>query len=136
RFVYSGNRPARWQNSKDVWLHGFWGRDWADSHVAIKQIDTTEKIIITHEPHGTYGYKKGGRYYALNVLEELDVPGEWYLNRDTGILYFWPPSPHQEAEIYISLQETPLIELDSTAYIHFHDLTFEITRGVAFLIKN
>jgi len=27
----------------------------------------------------------------LNLLEELDTPGEWFLDRKQKILYFWPP---------------------------------------------
>ena len=32
----------------------------------------------------------GDRYFVENVLEELDSPGEWYLNRQTGQLFHWP----------------------------------------------
>jgi len=31
------------------------------------------------------------RFYFLNVLEELDQPGEWFLDTASGVLYFWPP---------------------------------------------
>ncbi|NOZ22185.1 MAG: right-handed parallel beta-helix repeat-containing protein, partial [Planctomycetes bacterium] len=31
------------------------------------------------------------RYYVENLFEALDSPGEWYLNRKTGVLYFMPP---------------------------------------------
>ena len=33
------------------------------------------------------------RYRALNLLEELDQPGEYYVDRAAGRLYFWPPAP-------------------------------------------
>ena len=33
------------------------------------------------------------QYAHLYLLPELDQPGEWYLDRDSGLLYFWPPSP-------------------------------------------
>ena len=29
----------------------------------------------------------------INVLEELDQPGEWFMDRHRGMLYFWPPEP-------------------------------------------
>ena len=34
----------------------------------------------------------GDRYFVENVPEELDSPGEWYLDRQTGELFYWPPS--------------------------------------------
>ena len=30
------------------------------------------------------------RYYVENVREALDAPGEWYLDRKTGVLLYWP----------------------------------------------
>ena len=33
------------------------------------------------------------RYYIENTLEGVNEPGEWYLDRQTGILYFWPTAP-------------------------------------------
>ena len=35
---------------------------------------------------------KGNRFYVENVLEELDQPGEWCLDTESGTLYFWPPA--------------------------------------------
>ena len=34
------------------------------------------------------GERSDGRFYFYHILEELDRPGEWYLDRKTGILYF------------------------------------------------
>jgi len=31
RIVYEGDRPSRWREEKDGWLHGYWFHDWADS---------------------------------------------------------------------------------------------------------
>ena len=44
-------------------------------------------------PYGIYSFRKGQRFYFLNLLEELDQPGEWFLDRKTGVLYFWPRPP-------------------------------------------
>lgn len=32
----------------------------------------------------------GDRYFVENVREELDSPGEWYLDRRRGELFYWP----------------------------------------------
>lgn len=126
------NRPARWKNVEDVWLHGYWSFDWADSYTKIKSVDTAAHAIYTQEPHGAYGYTKGKRFYALNVLEELDTPGEWYLDRKAGILYFWPPAPITSMErVMVSLLDTPLLRLENASNILVQGLTLEDTRGVA-----
>jgi len=131
KFTYEGQRPKRWVKADDIWLHGYWTWDWADSYVKVKSIDTQVREIATHEPHGVYGYKAGQRYYALNILEELDEPGEWYLDRKKGMLYFWPPAPVQEDDIFISILQEPMIAMKDTAYVTVHGLRIEFVRGTA-----
>lgn len=131
KFTYSGDRPSRWTKAKDIWMHGYWTWPWADSYEKIKSIDTSAHEIASEPPHGVYGYQKGKRYRVLNLLEELDQPGEWYLNRDTGILYFWPPSPASSSSAFVSIIEEPIIKLDGASYVTLRGLTFEFCRGAA-----
>jgi len=91
-FLYSGERPRRWRDTSDLWVHGFWAWDWANSYERVATLDLERHLIKTAPPHGLYGFRAGQRFYYLNVLEELDQPGEWFLERKTGMLYFWPPS--------------------------------------------
>ena len=35
-------------------------------------------------------WEEAQRYYVENAFELLDAPGEWYLNRDIGVLSYWP----------------------------------------------
>ena len=41
----------------------------------------------------------GDRYFVENIREELDSPGEWYLDRGEGKLYLMPEAPIEELEI-------------------------------------
>jgi hypothetical protein len=36
--------------------------------------------------------KPGGRFMAVNLLEELDVAGEYWVDRQAGVLYYYPIS--------------------------------------------
>ncbi|HTL29975.1 MAG TPA: hypothetical protein VL282_12170, partial [Tepidisphaeraceae bacterium] len=103
KFVFAGDRPNRWKNAKDIWLHGYWTWNWAESYEKVKSIDLDTKTIATEPPHGVYGYKQGARWYAMNLLEELDSPGEWYADRKSGILYFWPPEPISGDDVVASM---------------------------------
>jgi len=128
-FVYDGNRPSRWTDAPDVWLHGYWKWDWADTYVQVARIDTAARTILTQAPYGGYPYTKGKRYYALNLLEELDSPGEWYLDRKIGVLYFWPPSDIEKARVFVSLLQAQMVSLQNTRNVTLQDLTFEYTCG-------
>jgi hypothetical protein len=45
------------------------------------------------------------RYRALNVLEELDQPGEFVIDRGVGRLYLWPPADLKGAQITLATLE-------------------------------
>lgn len=130
KFTYEGDRPTRWADTSDLWVHGYWTWDWADSYEKVKVLDTQKREIETEPPHGVYGYSAGKRFYFLNVLEELDEPGEWYLDRKTGILYFWPPAPLTEGTAFVSLLEKPLVTMTTGAsHITLRSLILECARG-------
>ena len=103
RFTCLDPRPRRWASLEDVWVYGYWTYDWADSYEKVKAINTDTGEIATVEPHGAHGYTVGKRFHFLNILEELDAPGEWYLDRGTGILYFYPPEPLEQGQVLVSL---------------------------------
>jgi hypothetical protein len=134
-FNYEGERPKRWKDTSDVWVHGYWAYDWANSYEHIASIDLEKRLIKTSPPHGNYGFRTGGRFYFLNVLEELDEAGEWYLDRRSGILYFWPPAPIEQGTTMVSIVEEPLVHLNSTSHITIRDMAFECARGTGVRIS-
>jgi hypothetical protein len=135
RFVYSEDAPSRWTKTDQVILHGYWSWDWFDEFVKIDRIDPAKKEIWPSESGSRYGYTKNQRFYAMNILEELDQPGEWYLDREDGLLYFWPPSPIKDGRAYVSLLDEPMLVMDSTVNVWVHSITFEHSRSSAIEIN-
>jgi len=135
RFSFSDPRVLTWTNTEDIILHGYWVWDWYDEFLHVESIDKTNQEIHIAKPHSVYGLRKNQSFYALNVLEELDLPGEWYLDRKTGIIYFWPPGSLAHSNITVSLLNEPLIVVDETQYIAINGLTFEVSRGSAIEIN-
>lgn len=133
-FVYEGDRPARWVREPEGWLHGYWFWDWSDSYERIASIDPAERLLHLAAPYHGYGYRKGQRYYALNLLSELDRPGEYYVDRKSGTLYFWPPSPIDGAEAVVSLAPH-LLRFKGTSHIVLRDLIFEASRSTAISVQ-
>lgn len=131
KFTYEGDRPTRWAKADDIWLHGYWTWPWAESYEKVKSIDTTAKEIATEPPHGVYGYQAHKRFRALNLLEEIDQPGEWYLDRKTGILCFWPPSDVRKGRAVVSLIEKPMITIFGASHVTLRGFTIEACRGTA-----
>jgi hypothetical protein len=133
RFVYSGDQPGRWSNEPEVWVSGYWFWDWADARQRVKSIDSASRTIELAAPHHNYGYRKGQRYYAFNILAELDSPGEWYLDRQNGLIYFWPPSTDHETSVTLSMTPT-LFSLSTASWITLRGVLLEATRETAIQI--
>ncbi len=74
-----------------------------------------------------------------NLFEELNAAGEWYYNKTTGNLYFWPPSGTNMSTATIELASVEeLIKVvgtsssSPTSYITFDSLTFAQTHRTMF----
>jgi len=64
--------------------------------------------VITLAGKGaSYKIIAGNRFFVQNVFEELDSPGEWYLDRESATLYFWPPDDNlAQSEVVVPVLES------------------------------
>ncbi len=129
-FEYQGDRPKRWTQAREAWLFGYWHYLWADGTLALASIDQEARQIKTAQPY-TYGdgILSGMPYYVFNLLEEIDAPGEWHLDRASGVLYFDPPSDPAKATIEVSMLSRPMVQLEGVSHVTLQGLTFELGRG-------
>jgi len=134
KFFYAGDRPKRWTGEKDAWVHGYWFWDWSDQRHKVDSIDTARRIISVRQPYHRYGYRVGQWFYAFNVLVELDRPGEWYLDRASGMLYFWPPDDLAKGRPAVSVAGE-LVSMQGVSHVSLEGLTFEVARGTGVTIS-
>jgi hypothetical protein len=131
-FRYTDPRHARWSGAQDVWLHGFFHHGFSDDKIRIAAIDTARREITFATPH-MYGLGSGENfnlYVALNLLEELDEPGEWYVDRTTGTLFLWPPGDPRLARISVSILEQPIIAIEGASWLELRGLVVECGRSL------
>ena len=134
KFTYEGDRPQRWTQESDAWLHGYWFWDWAEQRQKIASIDLDKHILAVEPPYHSYGYRKGQWFYAFNLLSEIDAPGEWYLDRTSGILYFWPPAPIDQGQAMVSLAPG-LLRMKDASYVTVRGWILDGTRDTAVVIE-
>lgn len=128
-FTYWANRPDRWIQAEDIWFHGFWGNEFSDGARQAASIDSLNNTITLTSPPTPYGIATGAPYFAFNLLEEIDQPGEYYINRDTGILYFWPKDSLNGRRIMVSMKPNgTLVSIIDASNITIEGFVFEGSR--------
>ncbi|MBN1543192.1 right-handed parallel beta-helix repeat-containing protein [candidate division KSB1 bacterium] len=136
-FRYTDDRHKRWLQAKEIWLQGTFMWGYADDHIKVAEIDTLAGTVRLASPH-MYGIgtdKPYRHYYARNLLEELDQPGEYYIDRKNGLLYLWPPALKPETEIRVSMVEEPLIVLENVSFVDLKNLTVAMSRGMGIYLE-
>lgn len=127
-FLYEDDRPATWAPSDDLWVHGYWSFDWAQSYERVQSLDLERKHVLTHPPYANYPFRIGQRFYFLNILEEVRYPGDYFIDRSSNLLYFYPEAD-ETAELLISMLETPMLQLNGCRNVSVIGIDFECTRG-------
>ncbi|MDR1923111.1 MAG: right-handed parallel beta-helix repeat-containing protein [Planctomycetaceae bacterium] len=88
----SGDIDPNWKNLNEINVVVYYF--WSDNHLPIESVDAEKKIVrFKHKGGKTFTddfSEEGARYFVENLFEALDQPGEWYLNKTEGILYYMP----------------------------------------------
>lgn len=127
-----------WKNPETGIVHAFQSHNWGNMQYRIKAIDRAENKVLLGEggwqlqrSHGIGGKgAKASPFFIENIFEELDIPGEWFLNTETNQLYFYPPAGVKLSEANVEVPVLKdLIQLKGTAKapvknIHFKGFIF------------
>jgi hypothetical protein len=106
----------RWARPEEAVIHIFQGWEWGNLQWRLKAIEYDARAIWFGEGGFQMGAKwfedpakieKESRFFVENVFEELDAPGEWYLDIKAGILYY---KPEPEVDMAGARIEAPLLQ--------------------------
>ena len=130
----SPDRVKRWANPAGGFIHGLHSNEWGSLHYR----------ILGSNPDGTLRTEGGWQHnqfrpmsrsilFVENIFEELDTPGEWYLDKTQGVLYLMPmpgvnlAHARVEAAVQPSLIEFQGSESSPVRWISLQGLTFTQT---------
>ncbi len=89
-FEFSEIEPTTWTTATDGYIMGFVQYDFFQSCSKITSVDAVNRTISLGG-EAFRSSRAGARYCALNMLEIIDIPGEWFVDRENEILYYYPP---------------------------------------------
>ena len=146
-FIYREEEPARWNTTNGLWLKGQWRVGWEDPSIKVASIDTNAHTITFAAgiPNGIgskYDRAKTPigsgkeKWCAINLPEEIRQPSQWAVDFGSQKLYFWPPSPPDDADIVISQLDQPLVSVNGAAHLAFIGLLFEGSLGDGMVIRD
>ena len=98
QFVVAEGDVKPWKNLTDVEIVAL--HFWIEERMPIASFDKATRLVTSSRKSrmSLRDEKEGwAKYYVDNVFEELGEPGDWYLDRPTGKLYY-VPIPGEEPE--------------------------------------
>ena len=117
-FKYTPGDIPHCENLDDLQVVNY--HSWTASLHWVKQLDEAEHAVhFTNQSAWPIGYWEAKeRYHLENYFEALDAPGEWYLNRTTGVLSYWPREGEDMTRVEVvapRLQHLVLFDSDPAA---------------------
>ncbi len=130
---YKESRPERWIEAEDAFLHGHFKNPWYYEEAKIRSIDTYN-MTITMDHWVSYNFTTDYPlcgWQVINLIEEIDIPGEWYIDKNTSMLYYYPPHELTEEDVFeIGILSDDMITLNETKYVKFEGLEFAKNSGI------
>jgi len=88
----SAERLKIYLNPEGAYVHALHSAEWGDFHYLVKGRDEKGELVLEGgwQNNRRMGMHKKHRFIE-NVFEELDTVGEWYFDKISKILFFYPP---------------------------------------------
>jgi hypothetical protein len=133
KFVAREERVSRWPVDRGVWLEGYWRVPWDVRTVRVAEINAqTREVTLAAPVAGGIGSKYAGPagsgrepWWGVNIVEEIDQPGEWAVDFTSGRFYWWPPRDWQSGEIVLSDLAAPAIRVEKASFVRIEGICFK-----------
>jgi len=135
-FMVEDIHPFSWVNTGDIWFYGSVYEEWRRMNFKVAEFNPETRSIRTAAGNewGAKYYPTHNKFYYFNILEELDAPGEWFLDKETGLLYVYPTEELSGKEIIYdatksSGKDAYRIHLTNAQNVIINGITFKNSRG-------
>ena len=123
-------RVKRWKSPEGGFIHALHARDWGDMHYVITGKDDKGVLFEGGYQNNRPSNMHDKYRFVENIYEELDAPGEWFLDGKAGYLYYYPYSDENIDDEVFEIAEIPsLIKIKGAENEWISDVTI---RGICF----
>ena len=135
-FTYVEQAPDMWKNPSEAFVIGYLSNEFHHEWARIGSVDADNKTITLSRPT-KYGVAADSRYAVINLPEEMDIPGEYYLEADNGLLYYYPPYELGENDsLEINAFGGDILKINNAQNLVFDGITFCHSKGNGISINN
>ncbi len=122
----AGNRPSKWAKATGAYVKGYFGVEYAFNNIALLSANGSN-IELVQKPY--YNLGLNNRYFIENLLQELDSPGEYYVDMKNKKLYYYPPYNISKASIEFADNTNTMITGSGISNLTFKNLSLSGTQG-------
>jgi len=128
KFTYTDDAPDRWGSAKNWWVSIFQMYDYIPLRLKASSVDTENNVIHTGSNGGRLEVTIANPYTptwkAYNLLEEMDLPGEYHIDIENMKLYFLPTCDLNGATAELDVIGNPVITMQNAENITFSGIEF------------
>lgn len=136
----------RWTTADDMVVRGYMINAYVGASYDVKSLDTEKKRITLDNIYNkalgisdSFGLQR--RWFAENLLEEIDIPTEYYIDEDARKLYYYPAYDLSESdtlELVYGRNNLPInmFEVNGASYVSFKNLNLEQVSYKAITVTN
>ncbi len=121
-FVYSEAEPDTWQFNDKIYVWGFFGTSYGGFDIRVSDI-SNKTVTVGGDMYGSA--KKPFEYYFFNVFEELDSPGEYYIDEENHKVYYYPKEGYDTQRMVLGSAYSTIIRIQESDNVNIENIIFE-----------
>jgi len=126
-------RVLSWKNREDLFVYGRYRFVWCHDETEVTTLyEDRDEMLLPFS--GGYFPVPGGLLYFYNIPEELDVPGEYFVD-DNAILYYYPEDGFESAKFTYPTLNEDFIHINGADWLTLEGITLESTKQSGIIAK-
>ena len=95
KFIFEDTqRASKWINETNAYIKGYFEVDWYGEWINLDSVEITDYAVINLSDKTSYSegdqIPQNAKWKIVNSLYEIDMPGEWYIDIDNMLFYYYP----------------------------------------------